>query len=324
MEPRSLRISVCGKDYHYAQEKKGNSESRYIVIDREWKEGDRVDISFRPQLDVQPLKKFSQYVSVQYGAMVMAQKIANHGLGHDDFVNIDAVAHKTLPFSEVTTLVGSIPSIRKSIRRLDGDSLKLVLKPGAGAVAEICLVPFSRLLFNRYEIYFPRVDTSAERDSLITATTFDYSPSPEQKARYERLQVDGVKVADNMPEREHKMESYFSSTGSDFGQHWRHAVDGGFFMYQMRCLPDKPMSLAILFRQDDSGARISDIQVDGRIIHTIDHCSPMEGVEKPLYYHEVEIPEELTRGKTFITVKFNAHNHQIAGGIFDLKTIVRE
>ena len=323
VESGSMRISICGKNYRYAKGKEERG-SRYIVIDRDWKDGDRIDISFRPLLDVQPLKKFNQYVSVQYGAMVMAQKIDNHGLGHSDFVSTNAVAHKTLPLSEVTTLVGSIPSIKKSIRRLPGDSLKLVMKPEtAGSASEICLVPFSRLLFDRYEVYFPRVDTPSERDSMLNNSSSHFSLSPERKARYQSSQIDEVKVGDEKSEREHKMESYFSTTGTDFGLHWRHAVDGGFFMYQMRCLPDKPMSLAMCFRQDDSGPRVFDIQVDGRTIRTIDHRKPMEGVDKPLYYQEVDIPEELTRGKTFITVKFNAHNHQIAGGIFDLRTLVR-
>ncbi|MBO4641285.1 MAG: glycoside hydrolase family 127 protein [Bacteroidaceae bacterium] len=322
VEQGSMRIKVNGKNHHYSLQK-GSRESKYIVLCRDWQEGDRIDLSFRPVLDVQPLKKFNQYVSIQYGAMVMAQKIDNHGLTHHDFVSTGSVAGKALPQDEVTTLVGNIASIKKSIHRAKGDSLTLLCNL-PGTPKSISLVPFTRLLFDRYEVYFPCVDTQAQLDSILSPGSGNresYSPTPEQLARYERLQIDQVKVTDDESEREHRMESYFSSTGEDFGQHWRHATDGGFFMYQMRCLPDKPIAIAIRFRQDDAGARLFDLQVDGRTIHTFDHRHPKEDVEKPLYYEEVEIPEELTHGKTHITVKFNAHNHNLAGGIFDLRTI---
>ena len=322
VEQGSMRIKVNGKNHRYSLQK-GKPGSQYIVISRDWQTGDRIDLSFKPVLDVQPLKKFSQYVSIQYGAMVMAQKIDNHGLTRHDFININAVAGKTLPQNETTTLVGSLASIKKTIQRAKGDSLVLLCQQ-PGKTEPISLIPFTRLLFDRYEVYFPRVDTQAQLDSILSVgfgNLETFSLKPEQLARFERLQVDQVKVTDRDSEREHRMESYFSSPGEDFGQPWRHAVDGGFFMYQMRCLPDKPMVIAVRFRQDDAGERLFDLQVDGRTIHTFDHRHPIEGVEKPLYYEEVEIPEELTKGKTHITLKFNAHNHNMAGGIFDLRTI---
>ena len=322
VEQGSMRVKVNGKNHRYSLQK-GKPGSQYIVLKRDWQEGDRIDLSFKPVLDVQPLKRFSQYVSIQYGAMVMAQKIDNHGLTHHDFISVNTVAGKTLPQNEITTLVGSLATIKKSIQRAKGDSLVLLCQQ-PGKAEPISLIPFTRLLFDRYEVYFPRVDTQTQLDSILYVGygyQGTFSPKPEQLARFERLQVDQVKVTDRDSEREHRMESYFSSTGEDFGQPWRHAVDGGFFMYQMRCLPDKPMAIAVRFRQDDAGERLFDLQVDGRTIHTFDHRHPIEGVEKPLYYEEVEIPEELTKGKTHITVKFNAHNHNMAGGIFDLRTI---
>lgn len=321
IERGSMRVRVNGKNWHYRQPK-GTAGSSYIVMDREWKPGDCVSVTFRPRLDVQPLRSYQQYVSIQYGAMVMAQRIEPHGLTRSDFVSINAQASKTIPLSEVTTLVGSIPAIREAISRSDAPELTLLYQPKGEANA-IALVPFSRLLFDRYEVYFPRVDTPAELGALNGEAASRYAPSPEQLADMESRQVDHVVVADAQSERAHKMESYQSSTGMHFGLHWRHSTDGGFFMYEMKCLPDRPMSLAVRYRQDDSGERLFDIQIDGRLLATIDHRMPVPGVEKPLYYQELDIPAELTRGKTSVTVKFNAHNHNTAGGIFDLRTLTR-
>ena len=294
-------------------------QSRYVTLNRtEWQAGDRVEITFRTTLDVQPLKKFDQYVSIQYGAMVMAQKINPHGLTHDDFISNDAVGHKTIPTSEASTLVGTIPAIRRAIHRTEASELTLSCQP-EGQSSAITLVPFYRLLFDRYEIYFPRVDTPEQLAEAAAAQ--DHVGNPQQLAHYDSLQIDRVLMADNESEQAHRMESYRSSTGEFMGQHWRHAIDGGFFMYEVKCLPDVPVSLVVRYRQDDSGARLFDMQVDGRTVKTFDHCQPIKGVEVPLYYEEIKVPFALTKGKTSITVKFNAHNHNMAGGLFDLRVL---
>ncbi len=56
----------------------------------------------------------------------------NHGLTHNDFVRLDdhanPTAMKAIPESEVTTLVGTVDAIRRSIHRNHSDSLSLTMK----------------------------------------------------------------------------------------------------------------------------------------------------------------------------------------------------
>ena len=312
--------------YVNAKRTAAKPQDGYIVLGDAWKEGDRIDITFRPRLVVAPLKKFDQFVSFKYGAYVMAAKIEDHGLTHDDFIRPDdhanPTAMKSIPQSEVYTLIGSIAHIQKSIRRdAKADHLKLVLTNNK---QHIELIPFTRILFGRYEVYFPRVNSLADLKKQDTALPENYPVSYEQEARYAPLQVDRVLIGNHESERAHKLETYRSNTGESFAQHWRDAYEGGFFMYEMKCLPDQPMRLAIRYRQDDQGDREFDVQIDGCTIKSENHNMPVEGEEKPLYYEEIAIPAELTRGKTTITVKFNAHNHSMAGGIFDLRTLKEE
>ncbi len=312
VEPGSMTVKVNGKKQSLRRPV-GQDKSCYVTLKRiEWQEGDRIDITFRPRLEVKPLKKFDQYVSIQYGAMVMAQKIDNHGLKHNNFVSTDAVARKTIPQSQVTTLVGGIPDLKKGIRRKESDQLTLSCKTGP-QMDEIELIPFSRILMDRYEVYFPRVDSPDQLPSAKNAA--------EKTIQCERRQIDRVIIGDSKSETGHKMESLRSSTGEFLGLTWRHASNGGYFMYLMKCSPDEPMSLLMRYRQDDSGARLFDVQVDGRTVKTENHCEAMQGVEAPLYYVEIPIPIELTRGKNSITVKLNAHNHNFAGGLFDLRVL---
>ncbi len=321
-EKGSMRIKINGKRFAFNLPNNSN-ESHYVVIDRSWNNDDRIDITFNPLLDIQPLKKFDQYLSIQYGAMVMAAKVDNHGLTHDDFIRPDDHANQTamkaIPECEVTTLVGSVAAIKRGVSRIASDSLKLILKVPQ-TKETITLIPFTRILFDRYEIYFPHVMTLAQWKAKQADCT-DFFPTADQLKRFNVLQTDCIEIGNEESETAHHIESYRSNSGESFEQKWRDSYDGGFFMYQMSCDPDQPMVLAVRYRRDDSGHRQFDIQIDGHTIQTVDHSKAAEGVSSPLYYEEVEIPYSLTQGKTEITVKFNAHNHSMAGGIFDLRLL---
>ena len=315
-EAGSLKMRLNGKRL------KGEKGNGYLVVRRNWKEGDCLTVEFRPRLMIEPLKKFDQYYSVQYGAHVMGTKVDNHGLTEKDFLPKywkDATAHGVIPETEVPTLVGTREQIGKAISVEPADELRLVYKNHGQSVG---LIPFSRILLDRYVIYYPHRNTLQEFEAEgQKGCASDLGYLMKQQAAFRPIQVDSVAIADETSERQHLLESLHSTCGDDFGFKWRHADNGGFIMYQMKCLPDSPMQLAILYRQDDGGARMSDLLVDGRCVKTFNHCQPMQGVDVPLYYDVVDIPEELTQGKTSVTIKFNAHSHNTAGGIFDLRMI---
>ena len=313
IENGSMIIKVNGKNV------KGKSKNGYITLSRSWKKGDKISIQFSPKLYVEPLKKFDQYLTIQYGAYVLGAKIDNHGLSKEDFFPSnwkDAVAPKGIFETEVPHLIGTPSDIKQALKRMQSDKLCFTYND------TLNLIPFSRILMDRYVIYFPHCNTLSDyRQAIRVKTVKSVELSEEQEMNYSSLQVDRVLIRDNKSEESHHIESINSRTGSFSGISWRDANDGGYFMYEMKCLPDQAMKLLVRFRQDDEGARVFDIQVDGKTVRTINHCNQMTGVESPLYYEEIPIPIELTNGKNHVTVKFYAHNHNIAGGIFDLRIL---
>ena len=315
-ETGSMKLHLNGKSL------KGKKENGYIVVKRNWNAGDCLTIDFRPRLMIEPLKKFDQYYSIQYGAHVMGAKVDNHGLTEKDFLPKswkDQTAHGTIPESEVPRLIGTAKQIGKAISVMPGSELKLIYNNHGSKVE---LIPFSRILLNRYVIYFPHRNTEQEFDADDQKDkSSGLSYIRKQQTDFCKIQVDSVVIGDETSERHHRMETINSKCGNSFGLTWRHADNGGFIMYEMKCMPDRQMRLAILFRQDDKGERMSDLLVDGQHVKTFNHCQPMNGVDTPLYYDIVDIPFKLTKGKTSVTIKFNAHNHNIAGGIFDVRMI---
>ena len=121
-----------------------------------------------------------------------------------------------------------------------------------------------------------------------------------------------VQPGEQQPETDHKIKSAKSTCGEHAGRKWRHASSGSWFSYDLKVLPDQPLTLRCTYWGSD-GLRTFDILVDGEKIaeQTINRDKPNEffDVDYPL-------PEKLTKGKQQVTLKFQPHSGSIAGGVF--------
>ena len=109
--------------------------------------------------------------------------------------------------------------------------------------------------------------------------------------------------------------------GEHSGRKWRHARDGGWLSFDLKALPDQPVSLVCSFWGSETGPRTFDILADGTKV-------AMQSLQndKPGEFFDVTyaIPEDLTRGKGKITIRFQAHPGNTAGGVFGVRMIKRE
>jgi len=124
--------------------------------------------------------------------------------------------------------------------------------------------------------------------------------------------VDHVEIGDARSEREHNLQGDKTGAGTHLGRRWRHAT-GGWFRYDLKVLPDRPMILMCTWWGDEGGNRTFDILVNGTKIgtQTLLHNRPGE-----FFDVEYQIPPSLTRDKEKVTVEFKAHPDSTAGGIF--------
>jgi len=145
----------------------------------------------------------------------------------------------------------------------------------------------------------------------------------EQEARRARLArtVDEVQIGAAASERAHAMEGENTQAAIHQGRTWRHATDGGWFSYTLAVLPDAPVTLSCTYWGSDTGPRTFDILIDGQKIAT-----QTLNRNKPDQFFEVEnpLPPELTRGKKQVTVKFQAHPGNFAGGVFGCAIVKQE
>jgi len=124
--------------------------------------------------------------------------------------------------------------------------------------------------------------------------------------------IDGVAIGDKVVESKHNLQASRSNTGTYGGKNWRDARGGEWFSYDLKVLPDQPMTLLCTYWGSDRG-RTFDILVDDKKIATQRLNRNQPGKFFDVQY---KIPAELTRSKNKITVKFQSQPRGVAGGVF--------
>ncbi len=277
----------------------------YLVLDRTWNDKDRVEIALPMGLHLDRMPDDPTLATVMVGPLVLAGELGTEKLTPEMFYAENQRDYDSGPSIEVPMLVVGDDDPETWIEPVPDRALAF-RTVGVGRPEDVTLVPYHRLFGQRYSVYWRIVREGSEKHRQILA---------EQEARRARLArtVDAVEIGVRTSEQEHGLEGENTQAGFHRGRNWRHASRGGWFSYALAVLPDVPMTLSCTYWGSDSGARTFDVLVDGEKVATqkLDR-------DKPDEFFEVEYPirPELTRGKKQVTVKFQAHPGNMAGGVF--------
>jgi hypothetical protein len=133
--------------------------------------------------------------------------------------------------------------------------------------------------------------------------------------------IPGTSSPDGARENQHNvMGRGQTQPGTYKSKSYRMATAGGGFTYDMKVKPDQPMNLNCRYWGNEGADRSFDIIVEDQIIATQELGAIMPG-----HFFDVEykIPEAVTRGKSKVTVEFQAHEGMVAGGVFAVETLTR-
>jgi hypothetical protein len=135
--------------------------------------------------------------------------------------------------------------------------------------------------------------------------------SPEAIAALQPRVVDDVIIGQN--EDDHDVDGQMHYVTQNNGKPNHSAIRGGSFSYTMKVLPDQAMTLNCRYWGGERGGHLFDIAVDEQIIATqnLKALAPGHFVDM-----EYKIPADLTRGKSEVTVEFQAHTGMMAGGLY--------
>jgi len=284
----------------------------YVELRREWKNGDRVEVRLPMSLRLEAMPDDPNRAALCYGPCVLAGALGSDGIvppmpyakGQSDFFK-----GKTAPSAPVLLAQGR--PVSEWVEAVPGKPLTFRTR-GVGKPDDVTLVAFHALPPQRYSIYW----------DLLTPEQWEKRQAALEAAeRRERAlaarTVDVVCIGEFESERAHHFKSERSDAGHFRGRLWRHAKEG-WFSYEMKVAPDKPMVLLCTYWGSDGGKREFDILVDGEQIAT-------QKLEKnrPGEFFDVEhpLPVKLTAGKQRVTVRFQARPQATAGGVFGLRVL---
>jgi len=139
--------------------------STYVSIDREWQNGDSVEIALPMQIHLEQLPDNSDYAAVMFGPLALAAATGEEdleGLVADDGRFAHIASGPEQPLDEAPLLVGSLEEITAKIKPTDAPltfTATEAIEPDK--FDKLKLRPFYQVHDARYEIYWP-IESSEE------------------------------------------------------------------------------------------------------------------------------------------------------------------
>jgi DUF1680 family protein len=275
-------------------------EDGYLLIRREWHTGDRVDFSFPMSLRTESMPDNPHRIAIFHGPTLLAAD-----LGPVNDPDADE------PFYVPVLLTGdrAVTDCLMPVSR----TAQIFHTVNVGRPREVRLVPFHSLHDRRYTVYFDEYTESdwARHEAEIRA-------EQERLAALEARTVDQLRIGEMQPERDHNLRGEETSSGEAFGRKWRHAVNGGWFAFDLKVRPEGAHELLVTYWGGDTGNRIFDILVDGEKVAT---QRLRQNAPDRFFDQRYPIPEALTTGRDRIHVRFQAHPEAWAGGVFGVRLL---
>jgi DUF1680 family protein len=284
----------------------------YLSIDRQWKSGDTIDISLPMALRTEAMPDNPRVLAVMYGPMMLVGDLGRDGLDGVKRFGPSAPQVGRVKTPPIPAFVGDVKTLVTHITPNPAVPLEFRTK-GLAQPRDVTLVPFYRILDQRYTIYWS-VYSPDEWRSLAAAAA--------ERAAWRRdladRTIDLVTVANADHERAHNLTSESASDGFFEGQRTREARNG-WFSYTMKVSSASPTAIVCAYRGSEGRRRAFDILVDGQKIATeVLEYHPAEQIDK-----EYAIPAPLTRGRTSVTIRFQAQAESTAGALIEVRTITQ-
>jgi len=293
---KGIEIKVNGKKIN-VKEPPGN----FIGINRKWRSGDKVEILFPFSLRLETMPDDTNRVAIMYGPLVMAGDLGPV----KDSSSLDAMY--------VPVLMTENRNPAAWMKQVEGKT-NTFITVNTGRPRDVEMKPFYSVYDRRYSIYWDLFD---EKSWAIKQES--YSAELERIRKLKEAEIDFVQPGEMQPERNHNFKGEKTSAGS-FKDRPNRESRGGWFSFDLKVNPDRANSLAVEYWGGFPGAKTFDILINNKIIATENISGKKEGEFITVLY---DIPEDISRGRFRVNVKFQAHTANMAGPVFGVRTIKR-
>jgi DUF1680 family protein len=312
----TVKVTVNGKSHTV-----NASAGDYITIDRTWGNRTEIKLSLPMKLRTESMPDNRRKAAFFYGPVLLAGALGTEGIEDIDPHARERGKFDHVPSPQTPVIVADDRDIDSYIKTtsepgtfiIDGSVLQT---PGKDKTGDMNLIPFYMMHYQRYMVYW---DIYSQKDWEKIREQFE-AEQAELKAMEART-IDHIMLGQMQPERDHNFEGDNTYKGLFRDRHWRDARSGGWFSFDMKVASDSPNVLSCMYWGSDGPGRDFDILVDDKKIAT-EHLNQ----NRPGRFFNIiyDIPGELTKDKSHITVKFNAHPWRTAGGLFECRTMKKK
>ncbi|TVZ39254.1 hypothetical protein P886_3650 [Alteromonadaceae bacterium 2753L.S.0a.02] len=313
----SMSIKVNGQDAEFRVDK------HFIVISRQWQNGDNVKIGLSPNLHLEQLPDGKNYYSVLYGPIVLATQIETAEDQPLDYVADNSrmghvAAGPICPPEALPIMLGQPTAFLESLHRAPGP-LSFSIRQNLGWLMpenaindnrQVTLIPFFRLHDSRYQIYWPNLqkESFAEYELEIKENT-------SKKLALEAITVDLINPGEQQPEVEHNFAGQDTRAGINNGHRWRDAV--GWFGYYLNNTRKQAQSLRITYFKGDIDREFL-ISINDVIL--ADVRLPAASPNEAFYQVDYPLSKEMRQAK-LLKLRFTAKRGSVAGGVYGIRLL---
>jgi hypothetical protein len=317
VKPSSFEVKVNGQPVQII-----TGPSSYVTINRKWKKGDIIDITFPMHNSIKYLPNEPQYIAMMHGPIMLAAKTGTEDLAHliaDDSRFGQYASGKKLPINEAPILVNdNLEDIANQLQPIAGKPLHFTLSTKMENAIHSEIQPFFEIHDARYMMYWLALSEENYKGYLD-----DLAKKEQERQALEARTVDKVQPGEQQPEADHFMETDRSQVGNTNDVFFRDASDSHYFSYLMQTGGQTDLSLRLKYwGVGEWKSHEFDIFVNDVLVKEVNNTGKYRISE--FKYETYPVPAELLKDKKQVRVKFVAKPRKQIGEIYEVRLVKGE
>jgi hypothetical protein len=318
-QPTAAALRASGGGRASREEEGRPQPSTYVEIDRTWKTGDKVELTLPKSLRLEPTPDQPQVAAIMWGPLVLAGDLGPRREGRGRVA--DGSATNAPAAQPVPVLVTGGKSLAEWVvpagnaNEFTAKGVARIPEQAGGAGGDVPLLPFYRTHRRRYSGYFD-ILTPAQFEARGAAL----AAARERARKLEAATVGFAQPGEMQPERDFNYQSEPVERPVLRADGRANRAGTGWFSFDLPVDATAPTAVVVTYLNSQGLAPASgdfQILVDGTPVGKFEGNATAVGFWDAQY----AVPADLVKGKSKITVKFQAGPNGRIAPVFGVRTV---
>ena len=262
----ALGLMINGKKFPFKI-----NENNYLVIDRKWKNGDKIELDLPMETKAEFLPDGSDWVSFIKGPIVLAASVSEDNLTglYADNTRMAHIANGPLvPIQDAPLIYGEKSNLTSAVKSIDKNAFSHSISDliYQDKYKNLKLVPFYTIHNARYMLYWPYTKTENLANKVNEIKNWE-----EKMLALDLNTIDFVKCGEQQPESDHNFKGEKTNTGIFKDLQFRNGNDWFSYDFKNKELASKTIMLTLYgadknksFDVFANDILVSSIKLDGK------------------------------------------------------------